>query len=104
MFSTLPHLPQGYPGPYDRCSSPACFTEVNPQSWLGATLWEESIAPFGLNKNHPEASNPSLARWRVAMTKMLLGLLNMSPGVGCATDGGGQAQRVFFFTRRCSSV
>ncbi len=56
MFSTLPHLPQGHPRSYGRCSSPACITELNSQTWLGAALWEDSVAHVGLNEIRPEVS------------------------------------------------
>jgi len=56
MFSTLPHLPQGHPRSYGRCSSPACITKLNSQSWLGAALWEDSVARVGLNEIRPEVS------------------------------------------------
>ena len=58
VFSTLSHLPQGYPRTYGRCSSPVCFTKINPQYWLGATLWEDSVARVGLHEIRPEASKP----------------------------------------------
>ena len=75
MFSTLPHLPQGHPRLYGRCSSPTCFIKVNPQSRFGARLWPwgDSVARVGPNEIRPGASKFSLAGWRVAKTKMFLG-------------------------------
>ena len=37
-----------------------CFTKVNPQSWPGATLWEDSVARVGLNEIRPGDSKHSL--------------------------------------------
>ena len=106
MFGTLPHRPQGHSRSYGQCSAPKCFTKVSLQSWLGAMLWEQSVAHAGLNEIHPGGSNPSLACRRVAKANMLLGLLSMSPGNGRVPVGGGQTPLVLFFifTRHCIPV
>ena len=65
MFGTKPHLPQGNPRSYGRCSAPTCLTKVTPNH-VSAPDWGESAARLGLNEIlnevHPGASKAQPGR------------------------------------------